>query len=83
MAGFADVLGHEQTIAHMKKAIELGKVSHAYIINGEKGSGKKLLAGIFGSDTSVSGKGNGAMYALSVMPSGAVHESAGYYQGDP
>ena len=44
MAGFADVLGHEQTIAHMKKAIELGKVSHAYIINGEKGSGKKLLA---------------------------------------
>ena len=47
MAGFADVLGHEQTIAHMKKAIELGKVSHAYIINGEKGSGKKLLAGIF------------------------------------
>ncbi len=42
MAGFADVLGHEQTIAHMKKAIELGKVSHAYIINGEKGSGKKL-----------------------------------------
>ena len=30
MAGFADVLGHEQTIAHMKKAIELGKVSHAY-----------------------------------------------------
>ena len=79
MAGFADVLGHEQTIAHMKKAIELGKVSHAYIINGEKGSGKKLLC----SDTSVSGKGNGAMYALSVLPSGAVHESAGYYQGDP
>ena len=79
MAGFADVLGHEQTIAHMKKAIELGKVSHAYIINGEKGSGKKLLAGIFAQ----TGKGNGAMYALSVMPSGAVHESAGYYQGDP
>ena len=36
MAGFADVLGHEQTIAHMKKAIELGKVSHAYIINERK-----------------------------------------------
>lgn len=47
MAGFADVLGHEQTIAHMKHAIELNKVSHAYLINGEKGSGKKLLAGIF------------------------------------
>lgn len=83
MAGFADVLGHEQTIAHMKKAIELGKVSHAYIINGEKGSGKKLSGWDFCSDTSVSEKGNGAMYALSVMPSGAVHESARYYQGDP
>lgn len=47
MAGFADVLGHEQTIAHMKHAIELNKVSHAYLINGEKGLGKKLLAGIF------------------------------------
>lgn len=47
MAGFADVIGHEQTIAHMKRAIELNKVSHAYIINGERGSGKKLLAGIF------------------------------------
>ena len=47
MAGFADVLGHEQTILHMKHAIQMDKVSHAYIINGEKGSGKKLLAGLF------------------------------------
>ncbi|HBN55942.1 MAG TPA: DNA polymerase III subunit delta [Lachnospiraceae bacterium] len=47
MAGFADVLGHEQTISHMKHAIQLDKVSHAYILSGEKGSGKKLLAGIF------------------------------------
>lgn len=41
------VLGHEQTITHLKHAIQFHKVSHAYIINGEKGSGKKLLAGIF------------------------------------
>ncbi len=47
MAGFADVLGHEQTIMHLQHAIQLNKVSHAYIFNGEKGSGKKLLAGIF------------------------------------
>lgn len=47
MAGFADVLGHEQTILHMQHAIQLNKVSHAYMINGEKGSGKKLLAEIF------------------------------------
>ena len=31
----------------MKHAISMNKVSHAYIISGEKGSGKKLLAGIF------------------------------------
>lgn len=47
MARFADVLGHEQTITHLKHAIQFHKVSHSYIINGEKGSGKKLLAGIF------------------------------------
>jgi len=47
MAGFSDVLGHEQTILHMKHAIEMNKVSHAYILSGEKGSGKKLLAGLF------------------------------------
>lgn len=47
MAGFSDVLGHEQTILHMKHAIEVNKVSHAYILSGEKGSGKKLLAGLF------------------------------------
>ena len=47
MPGFSDVLGHEQTIQHMKNAIRMNKVSHAYMINGEKGSGKKLLAGLF------------------------------------
>lgn len=57
MAGFSDVLGHEQTIAHMKRAIELNKVSHAYIINGEKGSGKKLLAGLFAQTLQCEKKG--------------------------
>lgn len=60
MAGFADVLGHDQTIAHMKRAIELDKVSHAYIINGEKGSGKKLLAGIFAQTLQCEKKGTEA-----------------------
>lgn len=57
MAGFADVLGHEQTIAHMKNAIQLRKVSHAYIINGEKGSGKKMLADIFAQTLQCQTKG--------------------------
>lgn len=47
MAGFKDVIGQKSVIAHMKKALQLHTVSHAYIINGEKGMGKKLIADIF------------------------------------
>ena len=47
MAGFDDIIGHEQIIEHLQTAIELDKVSHAYIINGEKGTGKMLLADAF------------------------------------
>ena len=57
MAGFSDVLGHEQTILHMKHAISMDKVSHAYIISGEKGSGKKLLAGLFAQTLQCQKKG--------------------------
>ncbi len=44
---FSEVIGQEKIVAHMKTAIIENKVNHAYIISGEKGSGKKLLAGIF------------------------------------
>lgn len=47
MAGFEDIIGHEQIIEHLQNAIELDKVSHAYIINGEKGTGKMLIADAF------------------------------------
>jgi len=47
MAGFKDIVGHEQVIWHLKSSIRTGKISHAYIINGEQGSGKKLLADMF------------------------------------
>lgn len=47
MAGFKDIIGHEQVIWHLKNAIQMNKISHAYILNGEQGSGKKLLADIF------------------------------------
>ena len=46
MAGFHDIIGHDDIIRHLKNAIETGKVSHSYIFTGEAGSGKKLLAGI-------------------------------------
>lgn len=47
MPEFKDIVGHKQVIEHLENAMKLNKVSHAYILNGEKGSGKKLLAGAF------------------------------------
>ncbi len=44
---FKDIIGQEQIVGHMKSAVREGKVSHAYIIAGEKGSGKKMLANTF------------------------------------
>ena len=40
MAGFKDIIGHKQIIEHLQNAIGMDKVSHAYIINGPKDSGK-------------------------------------------
>lgn len=47
MKSFNNVIGHEQIIEHMQTAIEKDHVSHAYILNGEQGAGKKMLADIF------------------------------------
>lgn len=47
MAGFKDILGHEQIIEHLQNAITMDKVSHAYIINGPDRSGKMMLAEAF------------------------------------
>lgn len=47
MARFQDVVGHKDIIQYMKTAVEQKKVSHAYILNGERGSGKKMLARLF------------------------------------
>ena len=47
MAGFKDIVGHEQIIEHLKTAIEMGKVSHAYILNGPDKSGKMMIAEAF------------------------------------
>lgn len=44
MANFSDIIGHEDIVKHFKSGMELGRVSHAYILNGEKGTGKRTLA---------------------------------------
>ena len=47
MAGFRDIIGHNQIVEHLKNAIRMEKVSHAYILNGENNSGKRMLAEAF------------------------------------
>ncbi|MDO4332972.1 MAG: DNA polymerase III subunit [Eubacteriales bacterium] len=47
MAQFKDIIGQEQIREHLQTALRLHKVSHAYIINGERSSGKEFIAKIF------------------------------------
>lgn len=47
MAGFGEIIGHNQIIEHLKNAIRMEKISHAYILNGESNSGKMMLAEAF------------------------------------
>ena len=47
MASFRDIIGQEQIKEHLQSAIAAGKISHAYIINGEKASGKEFIARVF------------------------------------
>ncbi len=47
MLAFQDILGHDTIKRHFQKAIELHKVSHAYILAGEAGMGRKSLAHAF------------------------------------
>ena len=44
---FDKITGNEQIIKSMKSAVKNGMVSHAYIISGAEGSGKRLLASAF------------------------------------
>lgn len=44
MANFKDIIGQEQVKKHLQEGIKQGNLSHAYIINGETGSGRRLLA---------------------------------------
>lgn len=47
MKRFEDIVGQEQLRDHLENAVKLGKVSHAYLINGERSSGKEFIAKIF------------------------------------
>lgn len=47
MLTFSDILGHEQVKDHFINAVRAQKVSHAYILSGEAGMGRKTLANAF------------------------------------
>ena len=47
MGDFSDIYGYETIKEHLQSAISMGKVSHAYVISGGLGSGKKLIASTF------------------------------------
>lgn len=47
MPGFQDIIGQEQIKEHLTGAIEHQKISHAYIIQGERSSGKEFIARVF------------------------------------
>ena len=47
MGSFKDVVGHKDILKYISSAVENNRVSHAYILNGERGSGKKMLENLF------------------------------------
>lgn len=47
MGSFKNVVGHKDIIKYIQSAVEYGQVGHAYIMNGERGAGKKMLASLF------------------------------------
>ena len=47
MAGCNEILGHEEIKEILRKAIRNNRISHAYILSGERGMGKKTIARAF------------------------------------
>ena len=47
MRKFSEIIGQKAIIEHLYNALRTGSVSHAYIISGDAGSGRKTIALIF------------------------------------
>ena len=47
MATFQDIIGQEQIVEHLKTAVKTDQVNHAYVIQGERSSGKEFIAKVF------------------------------------
>lgn len=55
---FSDMIGNEMTIQYIKQLAIKKNILHAYLISGEKGLGKKLLANIFSKFLQCEQRGN-------------------------
>ena len=47
MSGFENVVGHKEILEYISNVTKEKTLSHAYILNGGPGSGKKMLANLF------------------------------------
>lgn len=47
MSGFQEIIGQEQIKEHLQNALKQHKISHAYVIQGERSSGKEFVAKVF------------------------------------
>ncbi len=45
--GYGSIVGHEDEIRQLKRAVRYDRISHAYLLTGESGSGKHMLADAF------------------------------------
>lgn len=54
---FNQIVGHKDVIEYLQKGMKEDKISHAYILSGEKGSGKKMIAEIFAATLQCEEKG--------------------------
>ena len=47
MRKFSEIIGQKAIIEHLQNALRTGNISHAYMISGDAGSGRKTIASIF------------------------------------
>lgn len=76
MAGFNNIIGHEEIIRHLKNAMKTGKVSHSYIFTGRPGSGKKLLATTYAMTLQCEQGRNRTLPEMRLMQKGYGQESS-------
>ena len=76
---FSAIVGLEDLKEHLQNAISMDKISHAYIINGEKDSGKMMLAEAFAATLLCEQKGKGRLHGMPFLPAGGGQKQSGYH----